>query len=184
MPKPATFTPAEISALASRMRELWRPGSQITPWLRDHADRLTRLNREERYSWAAVATALNEVGIVYRTGNPWTATNLAKAVSEVRPGGRGNPTAERRAELAAWKAELDDAKAQEDVAFAAEWEAMPRDEQDELLDLWRRTDHLSGTAAARFLSRSGYGKVLRGAPYRLQMNDRSPLFSGSFQRFF
>lgn len=162
MPKPATFTPAEISALADRLREVWRPGGQITPWLRDNADRLTKLNREERFSWAAVAAALNEVGIVYRTGNPWTATNLAKAVSEVRPGGRGNPSAEHKAELAAWKAERDAAKAEEDAAFAIAWDAMPRDEQDELLDLWRRTDELFGTAAARFLSRSGYRKVLRG----------------------
>ena len=107
MPKPAIFAPSEISALASRLREVWRPGSQITPWLRDHADRLTKLNREERFSWAAVAAALNEAGIVYRTGNPWTATNLAKAVSEVRPGGRGNPAPEQRAARAAWKAEQD-----------------------------------------------------------------------------
>jgi hypothetical protein len=162
MPKPATFTPTEISALAERLREVWRPGSQITPWLRDHAERLTKLNREERFSWAAVAAALNEVGIVYRTGNPWTATNLAKAVSEVRPGGRGNPTPEQKAILAAWKAERESAKDQEDAAFAVEWEAMPRNEQDELLDLWRRTDELFGTAAARFLWRSGYRKVLRG----------------------
>jgi hypothetical protein len=162
MPKPATFTPAEVSALADRLREVWRPGSQITPWLRDHVELLTRLHREERFSWAAVAAALNEAGIVFRTGNPWTATNLAKAVSEVRPGGRGNPSPEQRAELAAWKAEQDSAKAQEDVAFAATWEAMSRDEQDELLDLWRRVDELTGTAAARFLSRSGYRKVRPG----------------------
>ena len=164
MPKPATFTPAEISALASRLREVWRPGSQITPWLRDNADRLTKLNREERFSWAAVASALNEVGIMYRTGNPWTATNLAKAVSEVRPGGRGNPAPEQKAELAAWKAERDAAKVDADAAFAIEWEAMPREEQEELLDLWRRTDELFGTAAARFLSRSGYRKALREEP--------------------
>ena len=103
MPKPALFTPSEISALASRLREFWRPGSQITPWLRYHVELLTRLHREERFSWAAVAGALNEAGIMFRTGNPWTASNLAKAVSEVRPGGRGNPSPERRAELAAWK---------------------------------------------------------------------------------
>jgi hypothetical protein len=101
MPKPATFTPAEISALADRLREVWRPGSQITPWLRDNAEKLTKLNREERFSWAAVAAALNEVGIVYRTGNPWTASNLAKAVSAFRPGGRGNPTTEQKAAIAA-----------------------------------------------------------------------------------
>lgn len=158
MPKPATFTPAEISSLASRLREVWRPGSQITPWLRDHVEFLTRLHREERFSWAAVAGALNEAGIVFRTGNPWTASNLAKAVSEVRPGGRGNPTAEQRAELAAWKAEEDAAKTQEDAAFAVEWEAMTREERAELLDLWR-ANHLLGTGAGRFLARS-YRKKL------------------------
>jgi hypothetical protein len=162
MPKPATFSPAEISALASRLREVWRPGSQITPWLRDNADRLTTLNREERFSWAAVASALNEVGIVYRTGNPWTPSNLAKAVSEVRPGGRGNPTPEQRAELTAWKAQQAAAKVQEDMAFATEWAAMSREEKDELLDLWRQTDELNGTAAARFLSRLGYRRTRRG----------------------
>lgn len=159
MPKPALFTPAEISALASRLRAFWRPGSQITPWLRDYVELLTRLHREERFSWAAVAAALNEAGIVYRTGNPWTASNLAKAVSEVRPGGRGNPTPEQRAELAAWKAGQDAAKAQEDAAFAVEWEAMTHEERAELLDLWRRTDVLLGTGAGRFLARS-YRKKL------------------------
>jgi len=44
----------------------------------------TKLNREQRFSWAAVASALNEVGILYRTGDHRTATNLAEAVSEVR----------------------------------------------------------------------------------------------------
>ena len=125
MPKPATFTPAEISAVADRLREGWRPGSQITPWLRDHADRLTKLNREERFSWAAVASALNEVGIMYRTGNPWTATDLAKAVSEVRPGGRANPTVERRAELAAWKPSKILQKAQEDAALQSSGKPCP-----------------------------------------------------------
>ena len=163
MPKPATFTLVEISALADRLRDIWRPGSQITPWLRDNAARLTKLNREERFSWAAIAAALNEVGIVYRTGNPWTASNLAKAVSEVRPGGRGNPTPEQRAELAAWKAGQDAVKAKEDAAFAAEWGAMPREEQNNLLDLWRQTNELSGTAAARYLSRTGYRKALPGS---------------------
>jgi len=162
MPKPATFTPADILALADRLREGWRPGSQITPWLRDNAERLTKLNREERFSWAAVAAALNEVGIMYRTGNPWTGTNLAKAVSEVRPGGRANPTAEQRAELAAWKAERDAERAKEDAAFATEWDAMPREEQDELLDQWRLTDLQYGTAAARFFWRSGYRKARPG----------------------
>lgn len=161
MPKPATFTPAEISALAARLREVWRPGSQITPWLRDHAERLTRLNREERFSWAAVAAALNEAGIVYRTGNPWTASNLAKAVSEVRPGGRGNPTPEQKAEIAAamaaWKAEEDAAKAKQDAAFAAEWESMTEAEQHELLAAWGAGE-LRGTPAARFFWKSGYRK--------------------------
>jgi RHS repeat-associated protein len=60
MPKPATFTPTEISALASWLREVWRPGSQITPWLRDNAERLTKLNREERFSWAAAANDTND----------------------------------------------------------------------------------------------------------------------------
>lgn len=159
MPKPATFTSEEISALADRMREVWRPGSQLAPWLRDNANRLTKLNREERFSWAAVAGALNEAGIVYRTSNPWTGPNLAKAVSEFRYGGRGNPSAEQKAELAKWKAQEDAAKAAEDAAFAVEWEAMRPTEQDELLDLWRRTDHLIGTAAGRFISRMGYRKM-------------------------
>ena len=32
------------------------------PWLWDHADRLTKLNREERFSWAAVANDTNDLG--------------------------------------------------------------------------------------------------------------------------
>ncbi len=41
------FAPAEILALADRLREGWRPGSQIMPWLRDNAERLAKLNREK-----------------------------------------------------------------------------------------------------------------------------------------
>jgi hypothetical protein len=158
MPKAPTFTPAEISALADRLRKGWRPGSQITPWIRDNVEKLTQLHREERFSWAAVAAALNEVGIVYRTGNSWTATNLAKAVSEFRYGARGNPTAEEKAANAEWSAKQKAIKAKEITEFAAEWKAMTREEQVELLALWR-TDALYGDVAGRFLAKN-YRKTL------------------------
>jgi hypothetical protein len=98
---------------------------------------------------------------VYRTGNPWTGTNLAKAVSEFRYGGRGNPTVEERARLAEWRAQEDAEKAKEDAAFAVKWEAMPLDEQREWIDLWRTSDYLYATAAGRLISRMGYRKALR-----------------------
>jgi len=50
------------------------------PWVRGRADRLTKLNREERFGWAAVVAALNEVGIMYRTCNPWTGKVLTHFV--------------------------------------------------------------------------------------------------------
>ena len=118
MPKPASFTSAEISALADRLREGWRPGSQLAPWLRDNAERLTKLNREERFSWAAVAAALNEVGIVYRTGNPWTAPIWPKLLANSAMAGAEIPLPSGRAEIAKWKAKDNAEKAEEDAAFA------------------------------------------------------------------
>ncbi len=61
--------------------------------------------------------------------------------------------------LAEWKAKYNAEKADEDAAFAAAWEEMPRQEQDELIDLWRETNQLFGTAAGQFLSRMGYRKA-------------------------
>jgi YD repeat-containing protein len=40
MPRSATLTPVEISALADRPRKGWRAGSWVTLWHRDNADRL------------------------------------------------------------------------------------------------------------------------------------------------
>lgn len=140
MPKPATLTPAEISYLA---------------------DRLTKLNREERFSWEAAA-ALNEVGIKYRTGNPWTTTNLAKAVSEVHLAGAGTRRPSEKPNTRHGKPNRMPQRPRRTRRLLPRWEAMPRGEPDELLDQWRWTDELSGTTAARFLSRSGNRKLMRG----------------------
>jgi len=83
---------------------------------------------------------------------PWTASNLAKAVSEFRYGARGNPTAEGKAAFAKWKAEEKAVKAKEMTEFAVKWAAMPREERDELRDLWLTGD-LYGKVEGRFIAR-------------------------------
>jgi len=62
----------EIDALAERFRALWSPGNVIRPWLRQHAEMLLELV-QSGWSWAAIARAMTEAAITYRTGKPWTA---------------------------------------------------------------------------------------------------------------
>jgi hypothetical protein len=62
----------EIDALVARFRALWSPGDVIRPWLRQHAEMLLEL-AQSGWSWAAIARAMTQAGITYRTGKPWTA---------------------------------------------------------------------------------------------------------------
>ena len=62
----------EINALAARFRALWSPGDVIRPWLRQHSEMLLDLI-QTGWSWGAIARAMTQAGITYRTGKPWTA---------------------------------------------------------------------------------------------------------------
>jgi hypothetical protein len=62
----------EINALVARFLALWSPGEVIRPWLRQHAEMLLELV-QSGWSWAAIARAMTQAGITYRTGKPWTA---------------------------------------------------------------------------------------------------------------
>lgn len=72
---------AEITALAVRLAQDWTPGDLVFTWLRRHVAELTRMVRDDGWSWPDVARALDAAGITYRTGRPWTGRLLTiKAV--------------------------------------------------------------------------------------------------------
>lgn len=78
----------EIDALAARFRALWVAGDVIRPWLRRHSEMLLALVRDG-WSWAAIARALTQAGITYRTGRAWTANNLQSEAYRARKPLRG-----------------------------------------------------------------------------------------------
>ena len=65
----------EIEMMAAAMRPLMKRGETIRPFLRRNQERLLALVRDE--SWATLALVLNEIGITYSTGKPWTARALS-----------------------------------------------------------------------------------------------------------
>ncbi|MCB8883938.1 hypothetical protein ACELLULO517_27070 [Acidisoma cellulosilytica] len=62
--------------MAQSLKDRWRPGALIDPWLRENAEMLIGLVRNHHWSWTAVAAAMTEAGITYRTGNPWSGQTL------------------------------------------------------------------------------------------------------------
>jgi hypothetical protein len=84
-----SFTAEEISALAQTLKSQWRPGALIDPWLRANADMLSALVKDRQWSWNAVAAAMTEASIIYRTGNPWSGQTLRLQIRKVsRPSTR------------------------------------------------------------------------------------------------
>lgn len=75
---------AEVQALATRWRSEWTPHDGIEPWLRRHMAELTGLIHHDRWSWADLTRALNDAGIFYGTGRPWSATRLSSKVRTLR----------------------------------------------------------------------------------------------------
>jgi hypothetical protein len=78
----------EIDALAARFRALWVAGDVIRPWLRRHAEMLLALV-QDGWSWSAIARALTQAGITYRTGRAWSANNLQSEAYRARKPLRG-----------------------------------------------------------------------------------------------
>jgi hypothetical protein len=73
----------EIASLAIRFRELWKPGEEIRPWLREQSELLLELVHG-KWSWASMARVLTGAGITYRTGRPWSAGLLRKDFSRAQ----------------------------------------------------------------------------------------------------
>jgi hypothetical protein len=73
----------EIASLAIRFRELWKPGEEIRPWLREQSELLLELVHG-KWSWASMARVLTGAGITYRTGKPWSAGLLRKDFSRAQ----------------------------------------------------------------------------------------------------
>lgn len=73
----------EIASLANRFRELWKPGEEIRPWLREQSGALLELVHG-KWSWASMARVLTTAGITYRTGRPWSASLLRKDFSRAQ----------------------------------------------------------------------------------------------------
>jgi len=70
----------EITRLAIRIRELWKAGEEVRPWLREQRELLPELVHGT-WSWASMARVLTAAGITYRTGNTWSASLLRKDFS-------------------------------------------------------------------------------------------------------
>jgi hypothetical protein len=73
----------EIASLADRFRELWKPGEEMRPWLREQSEALLKLVYG-KWSWASMARVLTTAGITYRTGKPWSAGLLRKDFSRAQ----------------------------------------------------------------------------------------------------
>jgi hypothetical protein len=73
----------EIASLADRFRELWKPGEEIRPWLREQSGVLLELVHG-KWSWASMARVLTMAGITYRTGRPWSESLLRKDFSRAQ----------------------------------------------------------------------------------------------------
>lgn len=83
---------AEIAVLAARLAQDWTPGDLVFTWLRRHVSELTRMVRDDGWSWADVARALDMAGIAYRSERPWTGRLLTIKVVQARKAMQRPPT--------------------------------------------------------------------------------------------
>lgn len=95
VPRKSPHTPAEIAALAERLRESRPEGMPVEAWLTQKHGELRSMTRGSRsWSWDEIAAALNMAGITYRAGvkradggvsrGRWTALQLQNKVRLLR----------------------------------------------------------------------------------------------------
>ncbi len=86
MPRPAKRAQSEneVAALAAQLGRDWQDGDLVLTWLRRHVVELTGLVQDQGWTWHQIGRALNEAGIMYRTGRPWTGRLLNKKAAEAR----------------------------------------------------------------------------------------------------
>ncbi len=80
----------DVRQLAKRLKTLWTPKQGVRRFLRKHAVLLREL-KDDEWSWAGLALALNKARITYRTGTPWTDTALMQAFSRAQVELKGHP---------------------------------------------------------------------------------------------
>ena len=83
---------AEIAVLAARLAQDWTPGDLVFTWLRRHVAELTRMVRDDGWSWADVARALDMAGIAYGSERPWTGRLLTIKIVQARKAMQRAPT--------------------------------------------------------------------------------------------
>lgn len=83
---------AEIAILAARLAQDWTPGDLVFTWLRRHVAELTRMVRDDGWSWADMARTLDMAGITYRSERPWTARLLTVKIVQARKAVQRSPT--------------------------------------------------------------------------------------------
>lgn len=95
VPRKSPHTPAEIAALAERLRESRPEGMPVEAWLTQKHGELRSMTRGSRsWSWDEIAAALNMAGITYRAGvkradggvsrGRWTALQLQNKIRVLR----------------------------------------------------------------------------------------------------
>ena len=79
MPKQREAVPEEIAALAAELRNLWRAGQRLRPWLRKHRQMILGLVHDE-WSWDIMAIAFSLAKIKYRSGRgkDWSGEGLRR----------------------------------------------------------------------------------------------------------
>jgi len=79
MPKQREAVPEEIAALADELRNLWRAGQRLRPWLRKHRQMILGLVHDE-WSWDIMAIAFSLAKIKYRSGRgkDWSGEGLRR----------------------------------------------------------------------------------------------------------
>lgn len=84
MPRKAPRPDHQVQLLAADLGRRWVAADGIEPWLRRNLARLTRLVRDDGWSWADVGRAMTTAGILYGTGKPWSGPLLQAKVGQVR----------------------------------------------------------------------------------------------------
>ncbi len=70
--------------IATQLGEGWVSGDPVAPFLRKKLPLIEAMIHENQISLRDIARALVDVGITYRTGNPWTEDNLQKELTRAR----------------------------------------------------------------------------------------------------
>jgi hypothetical protein len=76
MPRRRTPTDDEIKTISETFRALWKHDEPIVFFLRRNANHIRELVDEE--SWATAARVFTHMGLIYKTGKPWTADSFSK----------------------------------------------------------------------------------------------------------